>query len=163
MSSSTRTPVAEREITLVRTFDAPRELVFSMWTDAKHLAQWWGPLHFDNPVCEAEARAGGPILIHMRGPHGSAHVMAGAYLEITPHTRIVFTTSVDDNGVRLLEGYNVVTFEEAGGKTTMTLRAKVSGFAETAKIMVGGFEVGWAQSLEKLEALVASRRGNWRG
>src|SRR5881227_1537501 len=95
-SPTTRTPIVEREITFIRTFDAPRELVFSMWTEARHLAQWWGPHHFDNPVCEAEARAGGPILIHMRGPDGRTHVMGGAYVEIMPHSRIVFTTSVDD-------------------------------------------------------------------
>jgi uncharacterized protein YndB with AHSA1/START domain len=158
-SATTRTPVAEREITFVRTFDAPCELVFSMWTEAKHLAQWWGPHHFDNPVCEADARAGGPIVIHMRGPDGNVHVMAGAYLEITPHTRIVFTTSVDDNGVRLLEGTNVVTFEDVGGKTRMTLQARVSGFTEITKMMVGGFEAGWTQSLEKLDATIRSRRG----
>ena len=159
MPTPSRTPIVERELTFVRTFDAPRQLVFSMWTDAKHLAQWWGPHHFDNPVCEADARPGGSILIHMRGPDGNAHVMAGAYLEITPHSRIVFTTSVDDKGVRLLEGHNVVTFEDIGGKTRMTLQAKVSGFAEVAKMMVGGFEAGWTQSLEKLDAAVRSRRG----
>src|SRR5262249_39089110 len=74
-ASTTRKPVAERELTFVRTFDAPRDLVFSMWTDPKHLAQWWGPHQFDNPVCEADARAGGALLIHMRGPDGSIHVM----------------------------------------------------------------------------------------
>jgi uncharacterized protein YndB with AHSA1/START domain len=159
VTTSSRTPVAERELTFVRTFDAPRELVFSMWTEAKHLAQWWGPHHFDNPVCEAEARPGGPIVIHMRGPDGNVHVMGGAYVEIMPYTRIVFTTSVDDNGVRLLEGRNVVTFEEAGGKTRMTVQSKVSGFAEIAKMMVGGFEAGWTQSLEKFEAFVVSQSG----
>ncbi len=149
-------PIVEREITLVRTFDAPRELVFSLWTDAKHLAQWWGPHQFDNPVCEADARAGGKILIHMRGPDGRAHVMDGVFREITPPARIVFTTSVDDGGVRLLEGHNVVTFEEVGGKTRLTLQAKVCGFTEITRMMVGGFEAGWTQSLEKLEALVAA-------
>jgi uncharacterized protein YndB with AHSA1/START domain len=153
--ASAQNPIVEREITLVRTFDAPRELVFRMWTDAKHLAQWWGPHHFDNPVCEADARPGGKILIHMRGPDGNAHVMDGVYREITPPTRIVFTTSVDDGGVRLLEGHNVVTFEEHDGKTRLTLQAKVSGFTELTRMMVGGFEAGWTQSLEKFEALVA--------
>src|SRR3974390_123503 len=135
-SASIRTPVAEREITLVRTFDAPRELVFSIWTEAKHLAQWWGPHHFDNPVCEADARVGGAILIHMRGPDGVAHVMGGLYQEITPPSRIVFTTAVDDNGVRILEGHNVGTFEAIGGKTRMTLQSKVSGFTEITRFMV---------------------------
>jgi uncharacterized protein YndB with AHSA1/START domain len=152
-------PIVEREITFVRIFDAPRELVFSMWTDPKHLAQWWGPHQFDNPVCEADARPGGKILIHMRGPDGRAHVMDGVYREITPPTRIVFTTSVDDSGVRLLEGHNVVTFEPQGdGKTKLTLQAKVSGFTDITRMMVGGFEAGWSQSLEKLQTLVGSLR-----
>ena len=118
-----------------------------------------GPHQFDNPVCEADAREGGKILIHMRGPDGRAHVMDGVYREITPPTRIVFTTSVDDAGVRLLEGHNVVTFEEHGGKTRLTLQAKVSGFTEITRFMVGGFEGGWTQSLEKLEALIAAMSG----
>ena len=58
----------EREITVTRVFAAPRALVFSMFTDAKHLAAWWGPHSWDNPVCEADPRPGGKILIHMRGP-----------------------------------------------------------------------------------------------
>ena len=152
-------PVAEREITLIRTFDAPRDLVFSMWTEARHLARWWGPHHFDNPVCKADARVGGAILIHMRGPDGKAHIMDGVYREITPPSRIVFTTSVDDNGVRILEGHNVVTFEEIDDNTRLTLQARVAGFVDNAKMMVGGFEAGWSQSLEKLEAVVGAIRG----
>jgi uncharacterized protein YndB with AHSA1/START domain len=45
-----------RELVLSRVFDAPRELVFQAWTDPKHLAQWWGPKGFTNPVCEVDAR-----------------------------------------------------------------------------------------------------------
>src|SRR5689334_7920217 len=113
-------PVAEREITLVRTLDAPRELVFAMWTDAKHLAQWWGPHTYTAPVCEADPREGGKIMIHMRALNGDTHVMEGVYVEIVPHQRIVFATSVDADGARILEGHNVVTFEESGGKTRLT-------------------------------------------
>jgi uncharacterized protein YndB with AHSA1/START domain len=82
--------------------------------------------------------------------------MGGAYHEITPPTRIVFTTSVDDDGIRVLEGHNVVTFEEIDGKTRLTLQSKVSGFVDIAKAMVGGFDAGWSQSLEKLQTLVSA-------
>ena len=88
-------PLVEREITVTRVFAAPRALVFSMFTDAKHLAAWWGPHGWDNPVCEADPRPGGKILIHMRGPDGIAHPMGGVYHEIVPHERIAFTTFVD--------------------------------------------------------------------
>ena len=70
---------AERELTITRVFDAPRALVFQAWTDAKHLAQWWGPRDFTNPVCEIEARAGGAIRIHMRGPDGVVYKMKARF------------------------------------------------------------------------------------
>ena len=54
------------ELTITRVFDAPRDLVFEAWTDAKHLAKWWGPHHFTNPVCELDVRVGGAIRIDMR-------------------------------------------------------------------------------------------------
>ena len=82
-------PVAQREITITRTFDAPRALVFSMFTDAKHLAAWWGPHGWTNPKAEADPRPGGRILIHMQGPDGSTHPMGGVFDEILPHERIV--------------------------------------------------------------------------
>ncbi len=49
----------EQELVLTRVFDAPRELVFKVWTDPKHVAQWWGPHGFTNPVCELDLRPGG--------------------------------------------------------------------------------------------------------
>jgi uncharacterized protein YndB with AHSA1/START domain len=67
----------EQELVLTRVFDAPRELVFKVWTDPKHLARWWGPRGFTNPVCELDLRPGGAILIHMRGPDGTVYPMTG--------------------------------------------------------------------------------------
>ena len=55
------TKPAEREITITRVFDAPRLLVFKAWTDAKELAQWWGPKGFTNPVCEIDVRVGSQL------------------------------------------------------------------------------------------------------
>lgn len=145
-------PVATREITLVRTIAAPRELVFRMWTEREHLAQWWGPHSFTNPVCEIDARAGGKILIHMRAPDGAVHVMDGVIHEVVSNERIVFTTSVDAGGQRVLEGHNVVTFEDVGGKTKLTVQAQATGFVEIAKAMLAGMEAGWTQTLERLDA-----------
>ena len=126
---ATPKPVAVREITVSRTFAAPRALVFSMFTDAKHLAAWWGPHGFTNPVCEADAREGGRILIHMRAPDGNVHPMGGIFHEIKPHDRIVFTSFVDmPDGKRVLEGLNTVTFEEQRGRTRVTVHARAEGY-----------------------------------
>src|SRR5437868_3148822 len=110
-------PVAQREITITRTFDAPRALVFSMFTDAKHLAAWWGPHGWSNPKAEADPRAGGKILINMQAPDGTVHPMGGMFNEIVSHVRIVFTTFVDIGGTRALEARNTVTFTDEGGRT----------------------------------------------
>jgi len=156
-----KTPVAEREVTITRVFAAPRALVFSMFTDVKHLAAWWGPHTWDNPVCEADPRPGGKILIHMRGPDGTAHPMGGVYHEIVPHERIAFTTFVDmPDGGRIIESLNTVSFEESSGKTKVILHARAGGFSDFAPRMLLGMEAGWSQSLDKLAAHAARVNGN---
>jgi uncharacterized protein YndB with AHSA1/START domain/ketosteroid isomerase-like protein len=148
---ATPKPVATREITVSRTFAAPRVLVFSMFTDPKHLAAWWGPHGFTNPVCEADAREGGRILIHMRAPDGNVHPMGGIFHEVKPHDRIVFTSFVDlPDGRRVLEGINTVTFEEQRGLTKVTVHARAEGYVDFAAQMLAGMEAGWSQSLDKL-------------
>ncbi len=156
-----KAPIAEREVTITRVFDAPRALVFSMWTDAKHLARWWGPHGFDNPRCEADPRPGGKILIHMRGPDGGVHAMGGVYNEIVRHERIVFTSYVElPDGTRVVESLNTVRFEEQGGKTKVILHAKAGGFTDLAPRMLAGMEAGWATSLDKLAGVAARENGN---
>ena len=71
--------VREREIVTTRVFNAPRELVFSMWTAAEHLAAWWGPHGFTNPKCEADPRPGGKLLIHMSA--GSMRLRVAASID----------------------------------------------------------------------------------
>ncbi len=73
---------SEWDLVMTREFDAPRELVFKAWTDAKQTAQWWGPKGFTNPVCELDVRVGGAIRIHMRAPDGVVYPMTGVFEEI---------------------------------------------------------------------------------
>jgi uncharacterized protein YndB with AHSA1/START domain len=151
------TPSPTRELTLTRVFDAPRSLVFRMWTESKHMAQWWGPHGFTNPVCEIDARPGGAIRIHMRGPDGVVYPMVGTFREFVEPERLVFTAVAQDQaGTPLLEALTTVTFEQQGGKTKITVQAKAVGLAPVAPQMLAGMEAGWTQSLERLEALVAN-------
>jgi uncharacterized protein YndB with AHSA1/START domain len=94
----------KKEIEIIRVYDAPRELVFKVWTEPKHLAQWWGPLGFTNPVCKIDVRPGGAILIHMEGPDGTVYPMDGTYQEIIEPERLVFiTAALDEKGNRFLK------------------------------------------------------------
>jgi uncharacterized protein YndB with AHSA1/START domain len=155
MSTAPTKPLKERELTITRTFAAPRALVFAAWTDAKHLAQWWGPHGYTNPVCEIDPRVGGKLRIHMRGPDGVTHHMEGVIREAVAPERLVFENSVDADGRRMLEGLVTVTFAERDGKTTMTLHARAAALADEAIMWLDGMNAGWGQSIERLEAFVA--------
>jgi uncharacterized protein YndB with AHSA1/START domain len=141
-----------------RLLDAPRSAVFRAWTDPRQLAQWWGPKGFTSPVCDADPRPGGAIRIVMRGPDGIDYPMGGAFIEVAPPDRIVFSATVDVRGVRVLETHNSVTLtEQEGGKTAMELRVRVVQATAEATPMLAGMQVGWSQSLERLGAFVGQR------
>jgi uncharacterized protein YndB with AHSA1/START domain len=149
-------PLAEREVTITRVFDAPRELVFKAWTDAKHVAQWWGPKGFTNPVCEIDARVGGMLRMHMRAPDETVYPMKGQIRELVAPERLVFTNiAVDAAGRHLLEGLTTVTFADESGKTKMTLHTKAVAVVEDAAAYLQGMEAGWTQSIDKLQAFLA--------
>ncbi len=148
----------EKELALTRVFDAPRELVFKVWTDPKHVAQWWGPRGFTNPVCELDLRPGGAILIHMRSPDGIVYPMTGVFQEVVPPERLVFTSAaLDSDGNPMFEVLTTVTFAEEGGKTKQILRARVIKKTAQAAPYLAGMEQGWTQSLERLAAYVSTQ------
>jgi uncharacterized protein YndB with AHSA1/START domain len=143
-----------RELILTRVYDAPRELMFKLWTDPKHMAKWWGPFGFTNPVCKLDVRPGGKILIHMRSPEGQEHPMGGHFIEVKEPERLVFLAVAQDaEGKTQLESHTTVTFEAQGKKTKLTVKASALGFVPLAKQMLEGMEAGWSQSLEKLDSL----------
>lgn len=148
---------AARELVLTRVFDAPRSLVFKVWTDPKHVARWWGPHGFTNPVCELDLRPAGAIRIDMRGPDGIVYPMTGVYQEIIEPELLVFTASaLDDEGHPLLEVLTTVTFAEQGSTTTLTLHARVVSSTPEGAQHLEGMEAGWTQSLERLGGYLGS-------
>lgn len=147
-----------REVTITRILDAPRELVFLMWTDPAHLARWWGPHGFTNPVCEVDPRQGGRILIHMRGPDGVVYPMSGTFHEILAPERLVFlSTAEDEHGEAVLESLTTVTFAEHGNQQTrLTVQARAKGLKPVAAQYLQGMQAGWEQSLERLSEYAAA-------
>ncbi|WP_227010304.1 SRPBCC family protein [Pelagibius marinus] len=143
-------------LTFTREFEAPRELVFRAWTDPIHLAKWWGPEGFTNPVCEFEARPGGRINIDMTAPDSTVYPMSGEVLEIEPPARLVFTSTAFQgaDGPPGLKAVNTVTFVEAGDRTTVSLQARVVRAVPEVMDALAGMEAGWTQSLERLAETV---------
>ncbi len=164
-SATTVEPVFE----ISRTIDAPRELVFKMWTDPAHLSNWWGP-HCFKSRCELDVRVGGKYRITMVDPDGVEFPMHGVYREITPPERIVMTIVVDDHpkewfeaiyanisdkNAKLHEQLLTVVFEEVDGKTNVAVQARFENVAERDAFVKVGMTEGWSQQFEKLSDLVA--------
>ncbi|MGD0483601.1 MAG: SRPBCC domain-containing protein [Gemmatimonadales bacterium] len=139
----------QKEVVIVRVYDAPRRLVFAAWSRAEHLIRWWGPNGFSVPACTVDFRPGGGFDLCMRGPDGHDYWMRGAFREIVAPERIVFTSIIDEAAKQ--EIVTTVTFAEAGGRTTLTVRQTVP----VNPMMVRGQKRGWTESLERLAARVA--------
>ena len=140
---------ASEAVVISRLFDAPRALVWEAWSSYAHLARWWGPMGFTTPRGEVELRPGGPFTLVMRAPDGTEYPMEGSVLEVEVPSRLVWT-ALAHGDVRV---DTVVTFEEEGGKTRLTVRQTVP----RDPMMARGQKPGWSQSLERLAtALVES-------
>jgi uncharacterized protein YndB with AHSA1/START domain len=146
-------PAAERELTLRRTFDAPRALVFRAWTEPQHLAQWSCPRGFTMIENRGELRVGGAFFAWMRSPRGEDHRMRGVYREIVPPERLVFTHAwLDDRGAPGPETLVTVTLAERSGRTEMTFH---QGIFESVASR-DGHEHGWRSCFELLAELLAT-------
>jgi len=146
---------SEWDLVLTRTFDAPRELLFKIWTDPAHVEKWWGPKGFTNPRCEVDARPGGRIHIDMRAPDGMVYPMKAVFEEIREPERIVFVSSaLDADGHSMFDIRNTVILRDRQGKTELTLEAQVIQTTAVAPQYLKGMEAGWNQSLDRLEDYV---------
>lgn len=153
---------SKQELTLVREFDAPRELVFKAWTDETLVAKWWGPDGFSTPVAAVDARPGGVIDIVMEDTaglieKGSRYPMAGNFVEVVEPEKLVFTSSPIQNDTPVMDTTTTVTFEDLGGKTKLTVHVVVTRMTPEAEMMLQGMEMGWSQQLDKLIRFIKSR------
>src|ERR1035438_4010305 len=145
------------ELVITRVFDAPRKLVFKAWTDQERLKRWGGPNGFTNAVREIDPHPGGTVRIDMRGPDGTVYPNEGIVQEIIPPELLVLAMGVADQQDNIiLEGVSTVTFTEKAGKTTLTLRARITKATTEATPHLSGMEHSWNQSLERLAAELAA-------
>ncbi|MDE1810795.1 MAG: SRPBCC domain-containing protein [Candidatus Micrarchaeota archaeon] len=147
----------KRELVITRVFDAPRELVWRAWTDPKILKRWWGPRGVTNPTCEWEATPGGKIdIVMLAGKElgsfaGQKWPMEGTFREVTPQSRLVFTSNaLDDIKDMMIESQVTVDFDAMGSKTKMRLHILVTNSTQKAEAALQGMEMGWSQSIDKL-------------
>ena len=141
-----------QDLVIMRVFDAPRELVFKMWTDNKLVSGWWGPKGFTNPVCQMDSKKGGAIRIVMQSPDGTRYPVSGIFTEVKTPERLVFISrKEDDDGNVQVEVEHTVSFLEEGEKTRMIFKAVVLRTSPLGTEVCSGMSVGWNQSLDRLD------------
>ena len=153
-----------KDVQIERTFDAPIEVIWSMWTEPEHFANWYGPMGARIPTAEMDVHVGGRrhIAMEMDTPNGAMVMFfVGEYREVDPMTRLVYTESMADaDGNALtaeqmgmpagapMETSVVVELEDLGDRTRMTMtHVGVPGDSPGGQ--------GWAMAIDKLEARVA--------
>ena len=99
-----------------RVIDAPRDLVWSVWTDPKHLAQWWGPDGFRTTTSAFEFKPGGVWRFVMHGPDGRDYDNRITFDEIVRPERLGYHHGGGDD-VEPVQFRTTVTFDDLGGKT----------------------------------------------
>lgn len=151
----------DREILLTRVFHAPRELVWTAWTQPEHVAQWWGPKGFNTRVDELDLRPGGTWRYVMIGPDGAEYPVKGVFREVVPPERIVTSDEFDKKyeppeagdlprGIVL-----TATFDDLGGKTRLTLSIMHPSAEDRRKHEKMGVVPGWNSSFDCLDEHLA--------
>ncbi|MFD0711741.1 SRPBCC family protein [Paenibacillus sp. GCM10027626] len=143
----------KQEVIISRTFEAPRELVFRMWTDAKYLPEWWGPSVMTTIVDSLDAKKGGVWRYVQRDPAGNEYAHNGVFHEITAPERLVHTYEFE--GVPSV-GLVTVTFEELpGGKTKLTETSLYPSVEIRDGVLQSGMTEGAIELMDRFAVLLA--------
>ena len=140
---------SDRDVVVTRTVNEPARLVFEAWTKAELFRRWWVPRSYGLELlaCEMDVRVGGRYRLVFR--HGDSTMeFFGTYLEVTPHSRLVWTNDEGDEGKTV----TTVTFEENAGKTLLVVHDRYP----SKEASESGSSEAMPESLDQLEELLAS-------
>ncbi len=144
--------ISAREIVTTRLINAPRELVWKVWTEPDHIAKWWGPNGFTNTIDEMTVKPGGAWRFMMHGPDGKNYPNEIIFSEVVKPERLVYTHTAP-------KFYSTVTFEEQGGKTQLTMRMVFNTAKERDQVVkeFGALE-GAIQTFTRLEEYLVTAK-----
>jgi uncharacterized protein YndB with AHSA1/START domain len=148
-----------RNLVIERTFEAPPDLIWKMWTQPEHFAAWYGPTGASIPVAKMDVRVGGARLVcmEMSTPDGAMKMwFSGEYLEVIENQRLVYTDAMSD------ENGNVMSPEQTGipadHPTTTEVRVELEEVSRGTKMKLTHIGIpaespgagGWAMAFDKL-------------
>ena len=144
-------PVASRELRITKMLHAPIELVWKVWTNPEHIANWWGPNGFTNTIHTMDVAAGGEWHLTMHGPDGKTYPNKSVFVEIVERKKIVF------------QHFNphylaTIAFEPNETETLMewTMQFETTELFETV-VKVFKADEGLKQNVEKLTAYLETQ------
>ncbi|MDX1413520.1 MAG: SRPBCC domain-containing protein [Candidatus Promineifilaceae bacterium] len=159
MNEKSKTQVTmptDEEIVVTRTFDAPRSLVWEVWTQAKHLKEWWGPKGWTLPVCDVDFRIGGTWFYCMKGPDDMMACGKATYSEIHEPEGFVMKDSFVDTEGNPLQGMPVAVvtlrFIAEGNRTTVISQSVYPSKADRDRVIEMGVEEGITETQDRLES-----------
>jgi uncharacterized protein YndB with AHSA1/START domain len=145
---------SERELVVTRTINAPPRIVFEAWTKSELFQRWWVPKSLGMTLlsCELDVRVGGAYRLVFRH-HAAPEPMAfhGRYLEVTPHSRLVWTNEEAGNNGQV----TTVTFEEKGGKTLLVMHDLYPSKEALDEAIASGSTSGTDETFDQLDDLLA--------
>jgi uncharacterized protein YndB with AHSA1/START domain len=142
---------SDRELVVMRIFDAPPRMVFRAWSHADLFRRWWVPKGAPMVLlaCDMDVRTGGKYRLEF-GAGDQTMAFYGKYLEVVPDSRIVWTNDEGEEGA-----VTTVTFEDRGGKTLLTFHELYPSKEALDEAMTGS-AAGLPQQLDQLEELLSS-------
>lgn len=141
---------------IVRVFDAPRMLVYQMWSTPDHLSKWSAPKGYTIPAARTDFREGGSWYARMLAAHGADHRVQGRYIEIVEGSRIVLTHAwLNESGKPGHETLITVVLDDVGDKTKMTFLQE--GFDSIGSR--DGMAAGWNECFDQLAQHLAHMAG----
>ncbi len=146
-------PETNSTLVIKRTFHAPRERVFASWTRAEELKGWWGTEGHTVPNAEMDFREGGKFRVEMQTDEGESFYLNGAFLEINPPERLVFTFRWERGEWNYPETRVSVDFLDKGDETAILLTHE--GFPD--KNMRDEHQEGWGECLDNLHTNLGGR------
>lgn len=145
---------SDLEIAMSRVFNAPRELVFRAHTDPDLVPRWWGQRGSTTIVDTMDVKPGGAWRFVQKAPDGSEYGFRGEYREVVPPERLTWTFEFEGMPGHIL--VETMTFTETDGKTTLTSVSVFDTKEDRDGMLASGMEGGAAESLDRLEELLAT-------
>ena len=146
---------SERELVVTRTFNGPAHIVFDAWTKPELLQRWWTPKSFGVSFlsCEADVRPGGTYrFVFSHASSEQPMSFFGRYVEVTPHSRLVWTNDEGDEGGAV----TTVTFEERGGETLVVMHDLYPSKKALDDAIASGSTSGTGEQFEQLDQLLVA-------